>query len=515
MDTEDSSTSATQADGDPRDGEKLLAEPMADKCAVNADSVLDEIGARNPYVVAVFAMMSLLWALSAMPMMASAFMMGSVCTAGNASECSGTHDTIAGEFEVDASQSYLVDLTASAFLLGSAIGGTVLSRLSDIYGRRPILILTLALFGGTGVLSSVAPNIYALLALRFAQGFPFTSLIFINWVLAYESAPKNLRVHAALTFGLFWVLGYCIVAPLAYYFPNWRHLIAIVSAPSLICAVAFYFILPESLHFLVSKKRHSEVLDWLRKARKFDSAKQMPEIDVDALLAQSGVIRKALKNDTASKDGLIHDLLRSRTLLMYTVVMAYLWACATFVYYGLSLFSTQLAGDHFVNYVLSGVVELPCYLTIPFMLDRLGRRLFVALSYLITCVCLLLTIFSGQGSTLTLCLWLIGKFSISWAFTSIRSYASELFPTVYRSSCIGICEMIARFGGVFAPLTRTLGALFPALPIVLISTMSAIAFLATLLLPETKGRDLPDTISDIGPKKSKKPESSENNNCRV
>lgn len=68
----------------------------------------------------------------------------------------------------------------------------------------------------------------------------------------------------------------------------------------------------------------------------------------------------------------------------------------------------------------------------------------------------------GHGSTLTLCLWLIGKFSISWAFTSIRSYASELFPTVYRSSCIGICEMVARFGGVFAPLTRTLVSLLQA-----------------------------------------------------
>jgi hypothetical protein len=33
-------------------------------------------------------------------------------------------------------------------------------------------------------------------------------------------------------------------------------------------------------------------------------------------------------------------------------------------------------------------------------------------------------------------------------------YASEVFPTVIRSSCIGLCIILARVGGLFAPLTR-------------------------------------------------------------
>lgn len=51
---------------------------------------------------------------------------------------------------------------------------------------------------------------------------------------------------------------------------------------------------------------------------------------------------------------------------------------------------------------------------------------------------------------------MVGKFSISCAFTSIFVYGSEVFPTVYRTGCIGMCEVVARFGGVFAPAVRTM-----------------------------------------------------------
>lgn len=43
--------------------------------------------------------------------------------------------------------------------------------------------------------------------------------------------------------------------------------------------------------------------------------------------------------------------------------------CDTFVYYGLSLFITKLAGDRFVNFALSGVAELPAYFIAPPLLN--------------------------------------------------------------------------------------------------------------------------------------------------
>ena len=44
--------------------------------------------------------------------------------------------------------------------------------------------------------------------------------------------------------------------------------------------------------------------------------------------------------------------------------------CDNFVYYGLSLFSTQLAGNRYANFMLIGAIEIPSYLVAPAMLDR-------------------------------------------------------------------------------------------------------------------------------------------------
>lgn len=44
--------------------------------------------------------------------------------------------------------------------------------------------------------------------------------------------------------------------------------------------------------------------------------------------------------------------------------------CNTFVYYGLSLFSTELLGDRYFNYILSGLVELPVYFIVCPMMNN-------------------------------------------------------------------------------------------------------------------------------------------------
>ncbi|EPB79530.1 hypothetical protein ANCCEY_01350 [Ancylostoma ceylanicum] len=44
--------------------------------------------------------------------------------------------------------------------------------------------------------------------------------------------------------------------------------------------------------------------------------------------------------------------------------------CDNFIYFGLSLYSTQLAGNRYANYLLMGLVELPAYILGPISLER-------------------------------------------------------------------------------------------------------------------------------------------------
>jgi hypothetical protein len=55
--------------------------------------------------------------------------------------------------------------------------------------------------------------------------------------LAYECLPTETRAFAALLMGAFWVLGYCLVSPLAIFFTSWRSLLFAVSLPACVFGI--------------------------------------------------------------------------------------------------------------------------------------------------------------------------------------------------------------------------------------------------------------------------------------
>ena len=46
----------------------------------------------------------------------------------------------------------------------------------------------------------------------------------------------------------------------------------------------------------------------------------------------------------------------------------------SFAYFGVSLNMSNLAGDMYLNFGLLGLVELPAYFIVIFLVDRIGRR---------------------------------------------------------------------------------------------------------------------------------------------
>ena len=59
------------------------------------------------------------------------------------------------------------------------------------------------------------------------------------------------------------------------------------------------------------------------------------------------------------------------------------------VYYGLSLSGATISDDPFVYIVLMGLMEVPAYSLVGFMLERFGRKSILSVGLLITAVVLL------------------------------------------------------------------------------------------------------------------------------
>ncbi|KAI6176333.1 MFS domain-containing protein [Aphelenchoides bicaudatus] len=450
---------------------------------------LEKFETTNRFLLfSIFMPMSSVWTIYSFPMLVSSFSVGQTCT--NSTDCIAAPGSLSEDFNLTGSRSNLGDFSTSAFMIGCVFGAVLVPRFADLKGRKPLLIFGMFMLGLLGCASAFSVSIYMFIVLRCLQGVFFPTNGIISFVLAYESLPRKLRDYAALVFGMLWVTGYCIVGPVAYFLPNWRHLMLACSIPSIFSSIAYWIVVPESFHFMMSKKMEPQLDKWLNKANK---TKTIVTVNAKTLIAEH---MRSLLRDSNRDRNLIVQLCTHKKLLLYIVVLSYLWLTDTMLYYGLSLYSSDLAGNKYVNYVLSGLIEVPSYLISPYLLNKMGRRLFVGSSHLLAAVAFLILIFV-EHSTVVLVLWLIAKFGISCSFTSLFIYASELFPTTVRSGCIGICEILARIGGSISPLVHSIGQTYTWLPGIFFTVVAAIAGFVTFVLPETRDQNLPDTTLEV------------------
>lgn len=110
---------------------------------------------------------------------------------------------------------------------------------------------------------------------------------------------------------------------------------------------------------------------------------------------------------------------------------------------------------------------------------------------------------------------MIGKFFASASHSIIYLYTSEIFPTSIRNSCVGACSMMARIGSIIAPSLNALVSYnvkyskntfisnffkgdygWKNLPFMVFGISGIFAGLTTIILPETLGRTLPNTIKE-------------------
>ena len=84
----------------------------------------------------------------------------------------------------------------------------------------------------------------------------------------------------------------------------------------------------------------------------------------------------------------------------------------------------------------------------------------------------------------------------SSSFSIVYQFTAELFPTAIRSTAVGNCSTIARFGAVFALLVDAMADIWGPMPMVLMGSVAVIAGCLAALLPETVGLPLPQTLEE-------------------
>ncbi|XP_050674809.1 organic cation transporter protein isoform X2 [Leptidea sinapis] len=378
----------------------------------------------------------------------------------------------------------------TAYMFGVIIGSVVLGRLCDKLGRKTVFVWAgiLQLIFGCSV--AFATDYYTFIGIRFLYGIFGSGSYIAGFVLTMELVGPSRRTICGVTFQIMFAVGIMLLAAWGYLLDN-RFYLQIVYGLHALILLPHWFLMDESPRWLWSQGRAKECVAVIEKALKMNNSGI--SIDTSSLVSKCKAKNARYANEESAGTW---DLFKSPNMLKKTLIICGCWFANSVVYYGLSLNTGKLNGNPYFIIFLMGIVEMPSYVIIMYYLDRVGHRALISAMMLLGGIACLVVVALPHGSTASTGVVMIGKLFISGSYSIIYKYSAELFPTVVRSSGVGLGSMCASVSGALTPLISLLDTLNPKIPTIIFGFLALLSGFSTFFLPETIGRALPQSIND-------------------
>jgi len=365
-------------------------------------------------------------------------------------------------------------------LFGSLFFGWI----SDAMGRRFAFGLCILCISVGSILAAASTNYAMYMVFRFVTSMGGVGSFMTCFVLATEFVGTKYRTACGILIEIPFALGELYIVLLAYYIRDWSKLQLAIGVPFLVLFL-YLFKLPESVRWSWAVGKFKTANKVILEMSRFNKV----EVPKEFILSEEVEMHQLTTEGVG-----MAPLLASKQLRGRLIVMAFNWIVATLCFYGLSL-NAGIGSNVFSAFSLSAAMEIPAYIFSALSIDVLGRKpflMFVQILCGISCICAGLI----SDANLRLLFSLVGKFGSSAAFSAVFLYTAELFPTSMRNSAVGMCSTLARFGGILAPTVAQLGYYRPDIPFLIFGVATLIGGLSAYLLPETKGKKLPDTVQE-------------------
>lgn len=196
----------------------------------------------------------------------------------------------------------------------------------------------------------------------------------------------------------FYAVGEVFLGLMAMSFPYWRWQLRVIYLPAILL-VCYFWIIPESVRWLISKGRSKDAGKIILRAaqiNKITLSKQSLEVlNADEIVEEN--------NQTKPESSLL-QVIKSPILMVRLICCSFWWITCTFTYYGLSLNSVSLAGNIYLNFIYVSLVEIPGYVAYYFSIDRFGRKKCLCFSFLGSGIACIAFAFVPTGNVLKKCL---------------------------------------------------------------------------------------------------------------
>ncbi|XP_017007190.2 organic cation transporter protein [Drosophila takahashii] len=388
-------------------------------------------------------------------------------------------------------------LGQSMFFVGSVVGSMVLGYLADLVGRLPILIVA-NLIAMTGNLLTIwSTNVTLFCIFRMISGIATDSNFVMMYILVMEYMRPSVRtLGLSICIGLFYCLGSMAAPWIAVLMRSWHGFLLVTSLPLLVVPF-FYFIVPESIQWLISKQKYDRAVVCLKRVAKING-RQVEESAYEEFVEEC---KFSQQNQKASPH--LFDLFKTPRLRRNTLILFFKSMVITLCYDAVSRNVQGLGISPFLMFSLSATAILPACLLIIALQDRIGRKAMASASLLLSGIFISVTggiIFAASASdkttTLLVSLSVVGRFGVTVAYNSGAQYATELIPTCVRGQGVAAVHVAGYAFTFFSAYILYTRCIFSPLPEIILGVLSLLGACLCLLLPETLHRTLPTSLED-------------------
>lgn len=349
---------------------------------------------------------------------------------------------IEAQFHVTAN---LAAWAISSSLIGYIVGAFIISRISDAYGRRKAIFISIIFFTVGSFFCAFAHHLGSLIFWRLISGIGIGAEIAVATTLMGELTPAACRGRYSSLAVSFGFLGFAIVPfvgmlLLPHHVWGWRAFFLIASVSGVIIGITRLYV-PESPRWLINKNRLQEAMAIIESAEYRAKQKSIR------------LVEPALSNDVSPIIKLTFFQLFKSQYFPYVLLFVTIW----FIYYlgnyawltlGTSLFVDKgyslVQSLSFVSLSSLGFIVgtiFPIYFSDKYERKKIALCILFIWTMALLCVAWLPSIWMLVISGF------IAAMSISALVPILYIYTAEHFPTSVRTTCVAITDGLGHLGG--------------------------------------------------------------------
>lgn len=347
--------------------------------------------------------------------------------------------TIAAEWQVKPTDFKMVNTAA---LIGILLGSATIASMGDKWGRRKVLVISMAIVGISSIFTGFANGMTGLVIWRVLTGLglgasiPNATAITSDYVPSKKRAALVTLMFSGVSIGAF-CSGY-IAAPIVENL-GWRGMFTIGGVVPLFMGLLLAVAMPESLRLLLvnapNDRRIARIL-----------ARLAPEVNPGSVYANKPEVRR----------GSVLELL-NKTYIKGTLLLWFVFAVNMFILYLLVIWLPTLltqegwsAAQAMRGSVMNQAGGVIGGLILAYYVDKGKTVISTIVSYVLTGIAFsLFGVLSSTGLSWWILLMVVGG-GISGAQFVLNALAAGFYPPVIRSTGVGWAFSVGRIGAVLS-----------------------------------------------------------------